>query len=104
MAHLSILVDASHARRSNYAPDEGRLAVDVDVKLTISVDDALTVYDGGVTLIEDHEGRLSSWGQLENWLSGNLVNAVWTLDESMRRDVLDRIERAARLVAREEVS
>ena len=95
MTETTVTVTASNARPSNYVDDQNRRAVDVDVTLTIGG----KVHEGGVTLCEGHDGQLSSWGMLEHWVSDGLVAAVWTLDESERRDVLDEIEERARAAA-----
>lgn len=95
VTETTVTVAASNARPSSYVDDQNRRAVDVDVTLTIGG----KAHMGGVTLVEDHDGRLSAWGMLENWVSDGLVAAVWTLDESERRDVMDEIEERARMAA-----
>lgn len=95
MTDTTVTVSASNARPSNYVDDQNRRAVDVDVTITIGA----RVHEGGVTLCEDHDGRLSSWGCLEHWMDGGLLAALWDIDKAQRRDVLDEIEERARAAA-----
>lgn len=67
-------------------------ALDVDVTVTIDG----VEYDGEVTLVRDeNDGRWSSWGAPDNWVSGRLLTQLRKLEHHVFRDALTAIEEAA---------
>ena len=66
---------------------DGDGAQDYDVTLTVGD----VSVEGEVTLCVDHEGNLSPWGSLDNWLSSSLCDVVRSLD---RDDSAHSVERA----------
>lgn len=72
-------------------------AVDADVAVTLDG----TVIRGEVTLVPaQYDGRLSSWGSPDNWLSGPLVEALYALDDADEiRGAMREIEAAVRAEA-----
>lgn len=78
---VTVSITTSSGAPSTCVDDAG--AQDYDVTITVG-DRSVS---GEATLCVDHQGHLSSWGSLDNWLSSDLARAVRSLDRDESRAV-----------------
>lgn len=84
-------ITASNVRPSTYTDTDG--AVDIDVTVTLEG----LMLEGEVTLAPaQYDGSLGAFGESpDQWVSGDLLRYLRTLDDSDFRSALDALESAA---------
>lgn len=97
----SVKATASNARPSDTGVDNG-----LDVDVVVWIDDgnpqvAPQRFSGEVTLVQDHNGDWSSWGQADHWVDGALLAELKKLPNDAFRSALETIEAEASDVADE---
>jgi hypothetical protein len=98
----TVTVVASNPRPTDTGA-EGKHGAGVDVDVRVTLPDGQVV-EGEVTLLpaEDGTAWYEAWGSADNWVSGDLLTAlygVYDADPAGRADALGIIERAASRVA-----
>lgn len=84
-----IAITCSTPTVSACMPADSR-ALDVDVSIRVG----RTTYEGEVTLLPaDSDGRYRSWGDLSNWISSPLLDAIRDLHQ--RDEVIRELQAAA---------